>query len=361
MKHLITFLLFTFCLLSCPINIMAQSDDDSRYLEGAVLEEDGRIVFKKEFNIPGMTQDQVYQRMLTWLEQRLKENDNATSRVVYNNEEEGLIAGLGEEWIVFKSSALSLDRTWVNYQVSITCKPEHCIIELSKIRFAYREKEKYTAEELITDKYALNKSKTKLISGLAKWRRKTVDFADDMFDSAAKALSAANPSAQVKEETIKPAVSTNSPVIIHQEQPVVVAVPQPVVSPTAPAPSAPVVSAGELKEVSPADVPKDAIKMSEGKLVIVIGSDAFNMTMMTANVGGSIGKVDGKPVVFSILSPDQPYEALEKATSYTVKFFPTGQTDPSMVLECSSLPSPAVYEGQPRTFVGEIVKAWIKE
>ena len=101
--------------------------------------------------------------------------------------------------------------------------------------------------------------------------------------------------------------------------------------------------------------------MSAGKLVIAIGSDAFNMTMMTANAGGSIGKVEGKPVVFSILSPDQPYEALEKAPSYTVKFFPTGQTDPSMVLECTSLPSPATYEDQPRTFVGEITKAWIKK
>ena len=46
-----------------------------------------------------------------------------------------------------------------------------------KIRFNYREgKEKYTAEEWITDKYALNKSQTKLVRGLAKWRRKTVDL-----------------------------------------------------------------------------------------------------------------------------------------------------------------------------------------
>ena len=72
----------------------------------------------------------------------------------------------------FSSSALSLDRTLVNYQITVTCKPGNCLVELEKIRFTYRETEKYKAEEWITDKYALNKAKTKLVRGLAKWRRK---------------------------------------------------------------------------------------------------------------------------------------------------------------------------------------------
>ena len=42
----------------------------------------------------------------------------------------------------------------------------------------------------ITDKYALNKAKTKLVRGLAKWRRKTVDFADDIFMDVAVAFGA---------------------------------------------------------------------------------------------------------------------------------------------------------------------------
>ena len=85
-----------------------------------------------------------------------------------------MIAGIGEEWIVFRSSALSLDRTLTNYQITVTCKPGQCLMEIEKIRFSYRETERYTAEEWITDKYALNKSKTKLIRGLAKWRKKDV-------------------------------------------------------------------------------------------------------------------------------------------------------------------------------------------
>ena len=91
-------------------------------------------------------------------------------------------------------------------------------------------------------------------------------------------------------------------------------------------------------------------------MVIVIGQEPFNMTMMTANSGGSLGKVNGKPVVFSILSPDQPYEQMEKAESYTIRFYPTGQTEPTVILECKKLPSPAtMYEIVVRVSADKIV------
>ena len=114
------------------------------------------------------------------------------------------------------------------------------------------------------------------------------------------------------------------------------------------------------KEVAPDQLSADAIQTGAGRLVIVIGEDPFNMTMMTANSGGSLGKVNGKPVIFSILSPDQPYEQIEKAENYIIRFYPTGQTEPTVILECKKLPSPATMEGMPRTYVGEILKAMVK-
>ena len=137
-----------------------------------------------------MSQDEIYERLLGWMDARLKENEN-TSRVVFSDKEKGQIVGIGDEWIVFSSTALSLDRTKILYQLTVTCQPEKSVLEVEKIRFNYREgKEKYTAEEWIVDKYALNKAKTKLVRGLAKWRRKTVDFVDDLCLGAAEALSA---------------------------------------------------------------------------------------------------------------------------------------------------------------------------
>ena len=177
-----------FCL--CMPALLHAQRDDSKYLAGAVPEVDGKVVFTKDFSIPGMSQDTIYSRLLRWMDARLAKNGN-NSRVVYTNPEEGQIVGTGEEWIVFSSSALSLDRTKILYQLSVVCAPEKCTMEVEKIRFNYREgKEKYTAEEWIVDKYALNKAKTKLVRGLAKWRRKTVDFVDDLALGAAEALSA---------------------------------------------------------------------------------------------------------------------------------------------------------------------------
>lgn len=385
MKNL-TQLLFSLFCLCLPAMLQAQDRDNSKYLAGAVPEMDGKVVFTKEFSIPGMSQDEIYERLLGWMDARLKKNEN-NSRVVFSDKEKGQIVGTGDEWIVFSSTALSLDRTKILYQLTVTCQPEKSVLEVEKIRFNYREgKEKYTAEEWIVDKYALNKAKTKLVRGLAKWRRKTVDFVDDLCLGAAEALSATTAKVPVEEKKeekqeekieIKTVINSGPTVITPKKQVTVesaqatekasegivgnaqvIEVPQ--VKKPAALVSTPKSQQQEYKTIAPEQVSADAIQTGAGKLVIVIGQEPFNMTMMTANSGGSLGKVNGKPVVFSILSPDQPYEQMEKAESYTIRFYPTGQTEPTVILECKKLPSPATMEGMPRTYVGEILKAMVK-
>ncbi len=365
MKNLTQLLLALFCL--CLPTMLYADRDDSKYLAGAVPEVDGKVVFSKEFSIPGMSQEEIYNRMMEWLTARLAKNEN-NSRVVYSDKDKGLIVGTGDEWIVFSSSALSLDRTKIIYYASVICLPEKCILEVEKIRFSYRDgKENYTAEEWITDKYALNKAKTKLVRGLAKWRRKTVDFVDELCLGAAEALSASTATApveeKVEEKKEEKAIVNSGVTVITQKKQVIPVAPVAPTTPVAPAaPAAPVAPAApsEYKVIAPSELSADAIQTGAGKLVIVIGDEPFNMTMMTANSGGSLGKVNGKPVIFSILSPDQPYEQMEKTESYTVRFYPTGKTEPSVILECKKLPSPAAMDGMPRTYVGEIIKATIK-
>lgn len=379
MKKLTQLLFALFCLC-LPATLHAQGKDkdkenekdDSQYLIGAVPEVDGKVIFSKEFSIPGMSQEEIYNRVLKWMDARLKKNENI-SRVVFSDKDKGQIVGTGDEWIVFSSSALSLDRTKILYQLTATCLPEKCVLEVEKIRFNYREgKEKYTAEEWIVDKYALNKAQDKLVRGLAKWRRKTVDFADDLAQGVAEALSASTAKAQVVEKKEEKKVVASGPIVIAPKQQVTVDAPkaqeaapaqqavpaQQTQAATVVIPATPLVPATRV--VEPAQLSADAIQPGSGKLVIVIGDEPFNMTMMTANAGGSLGKVSGKPVIFSILSPDQPYEQMEKADKYTIRFYPTGQTEPSVILECKKLPSPAAMEGMPRTYVGEILKAMVK-
>ena len=122
-----------------------------------------------------------------------------------------------------------------------------------------------------------------------------------------------------------------------------------------------ILSRAEEQGMQPEEVADFAIQPGNGKLVIVIGEEPFNMTMMTANAGGSLGKIAGnKPVIFTILSPEQPYAQMEAAQNYTVRFYPNGQTEPSVILECKKVPSQAPIEGMPRTYIGEILKAKIK-
>ncbi len=102
--------------------------------------------------------------------------------------------------------------------------------------------------------------------------------------------------------------------------------------------------------------------MGSGKLVISIGKDEFNMTNMTANAGGALGYQSGKAVAYCTLSPDQAYDAIEKADSYTLKLYAPNQTTPSAVIECKKMPSQTTPQaGQPRTYVGEIVKLLMKK
>lgn len=371
-------ILFLTLLLALPMAMKAGSakepKDDTRYLAGAVPEVDGKVVFSKEFQIPGMSQAQIFATATKWMDERLKENKNIDSRVVFSDEAKGTIAGVGEEWIVFASSALSLDRTLINYQVTVTCKPGNCLVELEKIRFTYRDTEKYKAEEWITDKYALNKAKTKLIRGLAKWRRKTVDFADDMFMDVAVAFGA--PDTRPKSEKKRKEEEKKTPSIVAVAGPVVIGgadaktdMKAVVVEPAQNAvPATPVAGKASTEmpgytEVNLKQIPGEAYAlMGSGKLVISIGKDEFNMTNMTANAGGALGYQSGKAVAYCTLSPDQSYDAIEKADSYTLKLYVPNQTVPSVIIECKKLSSQATPQaGQPRTYVGEITKLLMKQ
>ena len=65
-KKLFTAMLL--CAITLPMAVSAQKRDDSRYLQGAIPEVNGKVVFSKEFLINGMSKDEVYNRMLKLLQ-----------------------------------------------------------------------------------------------------------------------------------------------------------------------------------------------------------------------------------------------------------------------------------------------------
>lgn len=368
-------LCFGLGLLVGAAGVQAQTINDSKYLAGAVPEVNGKVVFSKEYRIPGMNRQEVFDRVVSWMTARLEKNKN-NSRVVLQDADKGQVVGIGDEWIIFSSTALSLDRTRILYQLFVSCEAELCRLEVGKMSYIYREgKERYAAEEWVIDKYALNKDKTKLVRGLAKWRRKTVDFVDELCLGLADALSAATPTPQELTAQAEAAAAEAQ----KEERSVansgtMTIVPRNQVSVTTGAGNAAShagnaagnvaavqvtggqVACGGLPPVDPEKkVGSSLLNPSEGRLVIVIGSDPFNMTMMTANAGGSLGTYQGKQVIFTILSPDQPYQQLEAAEQYEVRFYPNGSTEPSMTFRCRKVQGPAPIDGMPRTYIGEIL------
>ena len=165
---------------------------DARYLAGAVPEKDGHVVFETTLQAPGKTARQVYDIMLQQLTLLTKEEGQSEqSRVSVANEQQLQLAGTYQEWLVFKSTALVLDRTRLMYHLFVDCRDGEADVRMTRIYYLYDEERTpttYKAEEWITDKEGLNKKQTKLARVSGKFRRKTIDRKDYLFDHFAKAL-----------------------------------------------------------------------------------------------------------------------------------------------------------------------------
>ena len=114
--------LFLICL---PLMAVAQTDN--KYLEGAVPVKNDKVEFSTELQVPAMTKQQIYDTMLDWANNKFQPKDKFNARVLYTNPQDGSIAVGGEEYMVFSSSALSLDRTRIYYLLSIVCDNGKCI------------------------------------------------------------------------------------------------------------------------------------------------------------------------------------------------------------------------------------------
>lgn len=163
-----------------------QENPDAKYLlPDAVPEVDGKVCFQTTLSAPGKSAKQIYDILLRQLEKMTKEpNQIANSAVAIEDTVNWELGAVFHEWLVFKSSSLSLDRTQFNFQILISCADGKADVKMTRISYDYdtdRTPIRYTAEEWITDKYAVNKKHTKLYPLSAKFRRKTIDRKNFIF------------------------------------------------------------------------------------------------------------------------------------------------------------------------------------
>ena len=289
-----------------------KDNNDPKYLSGAVTLSEGKVTFTQEIKTPGVSKEKLYALMLEWAKNRFKTEGNLYSQVAYTNEEKGDIAATAEEYMVFSSSAISLDRTRIYYQFLINVQNEVCNLTMTRIRYWYEENrdggERYSAEEWITDDMALNKKKTKLAPICGKFRRETINLKDALFESVASALG--------KQLLNNNNTATTTPMI-----PLVPA--QPVLN-----------TSEELKEVTFEQIPANFNDLiANGRLTITAGEEEIDIK---AENWGGFGKLFSKNVTYTLIDQSRiAVSALMKQSdTYKISLYSTGNTQPSVVIEC---------------------------
>ena len=164
------------------------TNPDAKYLaEGAVPEVDGKVSWQKVIDAPGKSAQQIYDILLAQLNKMVGEENQLMERgkVAIQDQANHQLGATFHEWLVFKNTALSLDRTVLNFQLIVNCSDGKADVTMTRVSYDYeleRDPTHYTAEEWITDKYAVNKKHTKLLKLSAKFRRKTIDRKDYIFN-----------------------------------------------------------------------------------------------------------------------------------------------------------------------------------
>ena len=166
---------------------------DAEYLaDNAVPVVDNDVQWELNVDVLGKNAKQNYDTMLQLLGQMTKEkNQLERSKIAIVNENKHSIVATLQEILTFSSSLLSLDQAKMNYVLVVNCFDNHVQVLMNRINYEYEtqgKKSNYKAEEWITDKYCVNKKHTRLYPISGKFRKKTIDRKNEIFQNIRKAL-----------------------------------------------------------------------------------------------------------------------------------------------------------------------------
>lgn len=168
----------------------AKLKEDPKYLEGAItFDEQGKIVFDTEIEAPGKSAAQLYDLVLDYMSGLTQDKESKASRMALVNKDEHIIVNTMDEWLVFSNSFISLDRTECKYNLIAKITDGKVSLSINHINYIYEEGRqtgfKLPAEEVIIDKVALTKKKNDLARIFGKFRKKTIDRKDQIFNEIA--------------------------------------------------------------------------------------------------------------------------------------------------------------------------------
>ena len=172
--------------------VTVKENKDEKYLRGAVPIVNGDVCWTLDVDVPGKSAQDIYDKMYKTLTDLTKsEGQLEGSAVSLVNKQDHIIVASVREWLLFSSNFISLDRTKFYYTLVARCSDGHLNMTMDRISYKYEEernKQVYKAEEWISDDNAVNKKNTKLYRGSAKFRRKTIDRKDQIFETVKNVL-----------------------------------------------------------------------------------------------------------------------------------------------------------------------------
>lgn len=160
--------------------------EDPKYLVGAVTtDKDGKVEFTMTTDANGKSAQQIYDILYPYMQGLAQGPQNIKSRVALINPHEHIIANMMDEWLVFTNTFISLDRTEFRYQLVANISDNSLTLTMKRLNYNYEEDRKTgfkePAENVITDKIALNKKKNGLAKIYGKFRKFTIDRKDQIF------------------------------------------------------------------------------------------------------------------------------------------------------------------------------------
>jgi len=394
--------------------ISSHAQDDSRYLAGAVPELDGKIIFTRTITPDkNISDDQLFTLMDKWAKDNYK-SQTPKNRVLLSTPKTHTIACSGEAEIVFKRAALSLDQTVMTYQLTMKIEDGKCNTAIRGIKFEYNNTGKgdeiIPAEEMISDEYSLNKDKTKLNRYYSKFRTRTVDYVDELFDSMEVYLNGKKGSEGALSAATAPANQPEATPIVVPSTPTREPVSAPIaLSGTITTEQGGDVSLPGYRKIAPDRIPGNIIKLLGDWTLITSGTDT-KTNVMTASWGG-LGVFWEKPISICFLNPTRySVTTMDEGETYTISFYteaykdaltycgttsgrntdkikgsgltpiktPSGATafaEAWMIFECKKilaqpisadavkaddLPTGYTVDGYHKIYMGEILNVWIK-
>lgn len=217
----------------------------------------------------------------------------------------------------------------MTYQLILQIESGECLVTIKNIKYDYYDKgsnkDLYTAEEMISDKAALNGEK--LNRYYDKFRINTIDTIDGIFNSIDVYLNgvkrregAAEAEAQRTATTVQTTTTPAIPLI-----PLTASTPIEI-QPTETDAGANINTLPGFRHITADKIPGNIIKLLSEATLITSGSGE-NVNVMTASWGG-LGVFWEKPVAFSFLGAQRySITTMDKGDTYTVSFYTEAYKD----------------------------------